>query len=273
MISTSQKSNKQINATESKGLELNSISKRFGDVQALKDLHFSVEQNEFVTVLGPSGCGKTTALRIIDGVQAPDEGTVTIGGEPISGSGQDRGFVFQEFRLFPWRTVLKNVTFGLEISGVPEDERRERAEQYLSMVGLSDFEDHYPHELSGGMKQRVGIARALAIEPEILLMDEPFGALDAMTRETMQKELLQIWQQERRTVVFVTHDIDEAVFLSDRIHILQPRPGRLYRTINIDLGRPRDTDLKQSDEFVKYRREAWRTLEEITNQTQSEDET
>jgi NitT/TauT family transport system ATP-binding protein len=245
-------------------LELDNISKRFGDVQAIKGMTFSVNENEFVSLIGPSGCGKTTTLRIIDGVQPPDEGEIRIGGNPVTGSGQDRGFVFQEFRLFPWRTVMENVTFGMEIADVPKEERRQRAEKYIKMVGLAEFDDHYPHELSGGMKQRVGIARALSIEPEILLMDEPFGALDAMTRETMQKEVLQIWQQERRTVVFVTHDIDEAVFLSDRVHVLQPRPGRLYKTIEIGLPRPREPRLKQTDEFVEYRRETWNTLEEIT---------
>lgn len=271
MTGMSSQPEEETDSCVAKGLRLENISKSFGDVQALKDLSFTVEKNEFVALLGPSGCGKTTSLRIIDGVTEPDEGVFTIDGETVKGSGRDRGFVFQEFRLFPWRTVIENVMFGLEIAGVQKEERRERAKKYISMVGLSDFEGHYPHELSGGMKQRVGIARALAIEPEILLMDEPFGALDAMTRETMQEELLDIWQQERRTVVFVTHDIDEAVFLADRIHILQPRPGRLYRTLDINLPRPREPDLKQTDEFVEYRREAWRTLEEITDQSPTKD--
>jgi NitT/TauT family transport system ATP-binding protein len=245
-------------------LALENVSKRFGDVQALQDVQFSVKNNEFVSLLGPSGCGKTTALRLVDGVERPDTGTIEIDGEPVEGSGQDRGFVFQEFRLFPWRTVLENISFGLQLTGVSKAKRQERARTYLELVGLDEFEDHYPHELSGGMKQRVGIARALVVEPEILLMDEPFGALDAMTRETMQTELLNIWRQDRRTVLFVTHDIDEAIFLSDRVHILEARPGKVHTTIDIDIPRPREPRMKQDNSFVEHRQEAWDTLEAIT---------
>jgi ABC-type nitrate/sulfonate/bicarbonate transport system ATPase subunit len=162
--------------------------------------------------------------------------------------------------------VKENVRFGMEIAGVPKQEQKKRTEKYISLVGLSEFTQHYPSELSGGMKQRVGIARALAIEPDILLMDEPFGALDAMTRENMQNELLEIWHKERRTVVFVTHDIDEAIFLSDKVHILQPRPGQLYKTMEIDLPRPRNPEIKQDDKFEKLRHKAWDSLENISTQ-------
>lgn len=245
-------------------LDVKNISKRFGDIQAVKDVSLSVDENEFVCLLGPSGCGKTTTLRMLDGVIEPDEGTISIEGREVTGSDRNRGFVFQEFNLFPWQTVAENAEFGLKIAGVDKEERREQALEYIDLVGLNGFEDHYPHELSGGMKQRVGIARALAIRPEILLMDEPFGALDAQTREKLQNELLDIMAKERRSVLFVTHNIDEAVFLGDKVYIMSPHPGRVHKTLDVDISRPRDPEIKQSEEFMEIRQDAWNTLEEIS---------
>ncbi|MDM7935175.1 MAG: ABC transporter ATP-binding protein [Methanothrix sp.] len=209
------------------------------EMEVLRDINLSISENEFVCFVGPSGCGKTTLLRIIAGLEDPTTGTVTLSGEPIMGPGPERGMVFQEYSLFPWRTVLDNVAFGLELKGVPSEERRGRAREYLRMVGLERFEARYPHELSGGMKQRVAIARALVNDPRALLMDEPFGALDAQTRNVMQSELLRIWEERRKTVVFVTHSVDEAIYLADRIVIMSARPGRIKDVIEVDLPRPR----------------------------------
>ena len=207
---------------------------------ALADVNLTVRDGEFVTILGPSGCGKTTLLRIIAGLETYTGGTVLLDGELISGPGPKRGMVFQEYSLFPWKTVLGNVMFGPLMKGVSKKEAEETAFSYLELVGLSDFKHSYPYELSGGMKQRVAIARALANEPEIILMDEPFGALDAQTRNNLQNELLRIWQEEKRTIIFVTHSVDEAVFLSDRIVILSKRPGTIKKEIPISIPLPRD---------------------------------
>ena len=207
---------------------------------AIQDLHLTVQSGEFVTILGPSGCGKTTLLRIIAGLETHTNGTMTLGGEKITGPGTKRGMVFQEYSLFPWKTVLGNVMFGPMMQGVSKENAKKIAEEYLDLVGLSDFRNSYPYELSGGMKQRVAIARALANEPEIILMDEPFGALDAQTRNNLQNELLRIWQEEKRTIIFVTHSVDEAVFLSDRIIILSKNPGTIKKEINMTIPRPRD---------------------------------
>jgi NitT/TauT family transport system ATP-binding protein len=209
-------------------------------MEALQDINLSIKENEFICFIGPSGCGKTTLLRIIAGLEEPTSGTISLGGVAIKGPGPERGMVFQEYSLFPWRTVLDNIAFGPELRGVPTTERQEKARQYLKMVGLERFETRYPHELSGGMKQRVAIARALVNDPKALLMDEPFGALDAQTRNVMQSELLRIWEEERKTVVFVTHSVDEAIYLADRIVIMSARPGRIKDTIEIDLPRPRN---------------------------------
>lgn len=209
------------------------------EMVALQDIDLDIDDNEFVCLIGPSGCGKTTLLRIIAGLEEASSGTVYLDGMPIGGPGPERGMVFQEYSLFPWRTVIDNIVFGLELRGVPQAERLAQGRQYLKMVGLERFESRYPHELSGGMKQRVAIARALVNHPKALLMDEPFGALDAQTRNTMQSELLRIWQEEKKTVVFVTHSVDEAIYLADRIVIMSARPGRIKDIINIDLDRPR----------------------------------
>lgn len=225
-------------------LVIENLSKKFkkGDkeFQALENINLTVKDGEFVTLLGPSGCGKTTLLRIIAGLETYSGGTASLDGEIIDGPGPKRGMVFQEYSLFPWKTVLGNVMFGPLMQGFSKEEAESKAVTYLDLVGLSEFKNSYPYELSGGMKQRVAIARALANEPEIILMDEPFGALDAQTRNNLQNELLRIWQEEKRTIIFVTHSVDEAVFLSDRIVILTKRPGSVKKVIDISIPRPRD---------------------------------
>jgi NitT/TauT family transport system ATP-binding protein len=205
---------------------------------ALHGVDLEVREREFVSLIGPSGCGKTTVLQIIAGLVEPSGGVVTVGGRPVTGPGSDRGVVFQQAALMPWLSVLDNVVLALEFAGVPRDQRAPRAERYLRTVGLGDFLRHYPAEISGGMQQRVGIARALAVEPEVLLMDEPFGALDAITRQKIQTELLRIWDAERRSVLFVTHAIDEALLLSDRIVVMQR--GGISTSIEVPIARPRD---------------------------------
>jgi NitT/TauT family transport system ATP-binding protein len=225
-------------------LEITGVNKLFmadgKEMQALKDINLNIEENEFICFIGPSGCGKTTLLRIIAGLEEPSSGNIALAGIPIKGPGPERGMVFQEYSLFPWRTVLDNIVFGLELKGIASDERERKGRQYLKMVGLERFETRYPHELSGGMKQRVAIARALVNDPLALLMDEPFGALDAQTRNIMQSELLRIWNEEKKTVVFVTHSVDEAIYLADRIVIMSARPGRIKDIIEISLSRPRN---------------------------------
>lgn len=209
-------------------------------VVALSDINLYVADKEFVCFIGPSGCGKTTLLRITAGLEMPDCGTLTVNNVPIKGPGPDRGMVFQEYSLFPWRTVLKNITFSLEMKKIPKSEREKIAREFLELVGLSKFADSYPHELSGGMKQRVAIARALVNDPDVLLMDEPFGAVDAQTRNRLQHELLNIWEKKKKTVLFITHSVDEAVFLADKVVVFTARPGRIKEVFSIDLPRPRE---------------------------------
>jgi len=221
---------------------------------ALYNISLAIRKNEFVSLLGPSGCGKTTLIRIIAGLLTADRGEVLVNSQVVNSPGRDRCMVFQQFGLLPWRTVVSNVEFGLEIDGVPREERRALAEQFLELVGLKGFENYYPHQISGGMQQRVGIARALSKKPEILLMDEPFGAVDAQTREQLQEELLKIWAQTETTVVFVTHSIDEAIYLSDRVVVMQARPGRIKEEVIIDLPRPRwEGDIKADPRFAQLR--------------------
>ncbi|HZV49584.1 MAG TPA: ABC transporter ATP-binding protein [Candidatus Dormibacteraeota bacterium] len=215
------------------------------------DVGLRIQQGEFVTIVGPSGCGKTSLLLAIDGLLRPIRGEILIRGRPVTRPGRDRAMVFQEFALLPWRTVFGNVAFGMELQGGRPSP--ERVERYINLVGLNGFERHHPHQLSGGMRQRVGLARALAVNPEILLMDEPFGALDAQTREVMAGELLRIWQVERKTVVFVTHDIDEAIFLADRVIVMSAAPGRVIAEIHVALPRPRRPEQRASPEFAEYR--------------------
>ena len=207
---------------------------------ALVDINLRIEEGEFVCLLGPSGCGKSTLLKIIAGLIPATSGRITINGKPVSGPGPERAVVFQDYALFPWMTVRDNVEFGLEARRLPAAERREMSSRLLKVVGLSDFAERFPHQLSGGMKQRVSIARALAVDPSLLLMDEPFGALDAQTRHLLQDELLRIWREYRKTVVFVTHSIEEAIYLSDRIVVMTARPGRVKQIVVVPEARPRD---------------------------------
>ena len=228
---------------------------------ALKDVNLSIDKGEFVTVVGPSGCGKSTLLMLIAALLEPSAGSIALNGAQVTTPGSDRALVFQDFALLPWRTVLKNVEVGLELKKVPRAERERIARHYLDVVALQDFADRYPHQLSGGMRQRVAIARALCVDPEILLMDEPFGALDAQTRQVMGSELLRLWEADRKTVVFVTHDLDEAIYLADRIVVMSASPGRIIREIRVDLPRPRDLDIRNTLEFLEYRQLIWSLLE------------
>ncbi|MGQ9364970.1 ABC transporter ATP-binding protein [Azospirillum sp. ST 5-10] len=209
-------------------------------LHVFRGISFTVNDGEFVSIIGPSGCGKSTLLNMAAGLAAATEGAIYVDGAPVRGPGLDRGVVFQEFALFPWLTVLGNIAFGLKSGGMPRGERIEVARRYVDLVGLAGFETYYPQRLSGGMRQRVGLARALAVEPAALLMDEPFGALDAQTREAMQQALSEIWQRTRSTVLFITHDIREAVYLSDRVLVLAGRPARIALEMPIELPRPRD---------------------------------
>jgi NitT/TauT family transport system ATP-binding protein len=234
-------------------------------VRALAHFDIDVEEGEFLSIVGPSGCGKSTFLNVLLGLLRPDSGDLTVDGKRISGPGTDRAMVFQEFGLLPWRTVQSNVELGLELKRLPVETRRGISRRLIEMVGLAGFEGHYPHELSGGMKQRVGLARALATDPEVLLMDEPFAALDAQTRDLMQVELLRIWQQARKTVLFVTHQIEEAVYLSDRVMVMTKRPGNAKKVFDIGLPRPRDYEMRVTPEFNEIKLEIWQTLrDEIT---------
>lgn len=218
-------------------------------VRALEPTNLTVEQNDFITVLGPSGCGKSTLLRIVAGLDRPSSGRVLLDGREIEGPGADRGMVFQSYTLFPWLTIAENIAYGLREKGVPRSQRQEIVAAYTDKVGLRGFEHHYPKQLSGGMQQRTAIARALANDPAILLLDEPFGALDNQTRALMQELLLGIWERERKTVLFVTHDIEEAIFLASRVVVMTARPGRIKADIPVDLPHPRHYKMKTSPEF------------------------
>jgi NitT/TauT family transport system ATP-binding protein len=218
---------------------------------------FSVREGEFVTVIGPSGCGKSTFLHIMGGFIKAESGSVRVYGEEVNGPGPDRGMMFQEFALFPWRTVAGNIAWGLEAQGVPREQIKATVWTYLQITGLGEFSNHFPAELSGGMKQRVALARVLAFDPKVLLMDEPFGALDAQTREVMQEELMRLWVQTGKTIVFVTHDIEEAVYLGDRVVVLTARPGRIREEVPIALPRPRDLTIKKSAQCHEFRNYIW----------------
>jgi NitT/TauT family transport system ATP-binding protein len=257
------------------GLEVQHVSMEFHrrgvTTEVCRDINFDVRPGEFLSIVGPSGCGKTTLLRIVGGLIAPVEGAVLIDGSAVTGPGPDRGFVFQQDSLFPWRTLAGNVEFGLEVQAHSRrgstnrsawrKQSRERTLEVIDLVGLGEFGDHYPHELSGGMRQRANLARALAIDPKVLLMDEPFSALDAQTREVMQAELLRIWRKAKKTVLFITHQIDEAVYLSDRVLVMSARPGEIRDVVTVDLPRPRDLDIKRTPEFVRYTDAIWRQIE------------
>lgn len=234
---------------------------------AIKDFSLSIDKGEFVAIVGPSGCGKSTLLDIISGLSKANSGNIFIDGNAITGPALDRGFVMQGYALFPWRTVRKNVEFGLELKKVPKKERANISQEYLELVGLKGFEERYPHELSGGMRQRVAIARSLAYEPEVLLMDEPFAAVDAQTRETLQDELLKIWEKTNKTIIFVTHSIEEAVLLADRVVVLTKNPGTIKEVVEIDLPRPRtNADMRVSTDYSWITNNVWELLQETQKQ-------
>jgi NitT/TauT family transport system ATP-binding protein len=243
-------------------LALNGLTKRFGDLEVLREINVAIARGEFISLVGPSGCGKTTLLRIVAGLEPASAGAVLLDGRAVHAPGGDRGFVFQSDNLLPWRTVFDNAIIGPEVAGRTGAAEKSRVRDLLRLVGLEGFENYFPRQLSGGMRQRVNLARALAIDPDILLMDEPFSALDAQTREIMQTELLRIWEEGRKTVLFVTHQIDEAVFLSDRVLVLARRPGRIQETVAIALPRPRALAVKRTPEFVGYVDRIWRLIED-----------
>ncbi len=243
----------------SKQIDIDSVSKTYGSgedmLQVIEEMDFSVDSNELVVIVGPSGCGKSTLLKMVDGLVTPTNGEVRIGNEIVTGSRPEVGMVFQDFNLLPWRTVLENVKFGLEVQSVNDEFQREQALEWIEKVGLDGFEDSYPHELSGGMQQRVGLARALAIDPEVLLMDEPFGALDAQTKDQMQTELLRLLANQNKTVVFITHDIREAILIADRVLVMSTKPATILANLDIDFDRPRwnrRTEIETSDLFEEY---------------------
>jgi NitT/TauT family transport system ATP-binding protein len=242
-------------------LKSRSLTKRFGDLEVLRDISVTIHDGEFVALVGPSGCGKTTFLRIVSGLEDAEGGTISVDNAIVTGPGRDRGFVFQSDSLLPWRTVLDNTIVGLELAGRIGVADLERTRKLLSLVGLAGFESYFPRQLSGGMRQRVNLARALAIDPKILLMDEPFSALDAQTREIMQAELQRIWEEGRKTVLFVTHQIDEAVFLADRVLVFARRPGRILEDVRVELPRPRTLSTKREPAFVALVDHIWRLIE------------
>ncbi|MFB6354128.1 MAG: ABC transporter ATP-binding protein [Halobacteriales archaeon] len=236
---------------------------------AIEDLSFAVDDGEFVSVVGPSGCGKSTLLYLIAGFLEPTNGSIQVGDRTVDGPGTDRGVVFQDYALFPWKTVMGNVTYGLEENGMAKQERRETAQRFIDMMGLSGFEDNYPKELSGGMKQRVALARTLAYDPKILLMDEPFGALDQPLRESLQDHLLDIWRDLQKTVIFITHDVEEAVYLSERVMIMTSHPGTKKAVLDIDVDRSQDREaIITSDAYIDTKNRVWRSLREETQQEQ-----
>ncbi len=246
---------------EARDVVIHHRRQRYGDMLlAVDGVSIEIADGEFVAIVGPSGCGKTTFLNAIDGLLPITSGALTLDGRPISGPGHDRAMVFQQPSLLPWRTVVGNVAYGLELQGVSKGDARERTHRFVELVGLHGFEESFPLELSGGMQQRVNLARALAVDPDVLLLDEPFAALDAQTRETMQHELLRVWNETRKTAVFITHDIIEAVYLADRVVVFTGRPGRVKETIRIDLGRPRDLRIKLDPRFLAIQARIWESI-------------
>jgi len=258
--------NRRIARTEKEIARINirGVSKQFFDIAqsqeilALQDIDLEVGHAEFLTIIGQSGCGKSTLLDVIAGFEQASAGSIEIDGKPVTRPGPDRGVVFQEYALFPWLTVYENIAFGLREQRIPMPERDTRVREQIEIVGLLGFEARYPHELSGGMRQRVAIARVLVTDPKSLLMDEPFAALDAQTRSLMQQELLAVWQRNQRSVIFITHNIEEAIFLGDRVMVMTPRPGRIKSIVPIDLPRPREVS---STEFNEYRRKVTHLLQ------------
>ena len=257
-------------------IEIEGITKTFARdnhvVQAVKEVYLSIQRGEFVTILGPSGCGKTTLLHMVGGFEEPTSGTITIEGQPVEGPGRDRGMVFQDATLFPWRTALANIAWPMEVEGISKGEAKSRAKELLAKVGLEKFENAYPGELSGGMRQRAALARTLAMEPSVLLMDEPFGSLDAQTREDMQEELMRLWQASDLTVIFITHDISEAIFLGDRVVVMGAAPGRILEDIQIDLGRPRTAETRENAKILEYRAQLWLLLKQAPASNDAKEE-
>ncbi len=265
--------------TPSVKVKIDNVKKVFntrrGEVVALNGVSFEIKENEFICVVGPSGCGKSTLLNILAGLDTPTSGEVYVDGNLVEGPGPERGVVFQQYALFPWLTVEKNVAFGLKLKGLPEKEINETVEKYLDIVGLKDFANSYPKELSGGMRQRVAIARAYAVNPEVLLMDEPFGALDAQTRTQLQQELLDTWEKEQKTcffithdveeaiilatkvIVFITHDVEEAIILATKVIVMSARPGRIKSVIDVNIPYPRNQETKMTPEFIELKNEIW----------------
>ena len=244
---------------------LDNVTVRFGSkpatqITALDGLNLSIADQQFAVIVGPSGCGKSSCLDLVAGLNQATEGRILVNGNTIVKPGADRGMVPQNYSLFPWLTVQKNVEYGLSLARASKADRLERANHYVEAVGLTDFKDAYPSQLSGGMKQRVAIARALSVNPEVLLMDEPFGALDSQTRSVMQELLLKIWQEERKTVLFITHDIDEAIFLGDVVYVMSARPGRIMDTIKVEIERPRDYTVTTSPEFITLKKRIMSSL-------------
>lgn len=256
-------------------LIIEGVSKIYADkkrqVTALQNTSFTVKPSEFVTLLGPSGCGKSTLLKIVAGLEEPSSGRVLLDGQEVEGPNRDRGMVFQTYTLFPWLTVRQNIEFGLDVAGKSKKDRYDVSQHYIEKIGLKGFEQAYPSELSGGMKQRVAIARALANDPKVLLMDEPFGALDAQTRTVMQELLLDVWDESHKTIIFVTHDVEEAVFIGDTIYVMTARPGKIKARISVDLPPKRTYDLKVSEKFLDIkkdvlaliREEAWKAANAV----------
>lgn len=242
-------------------------------VTALGNISLEVADQEFSVIVGPSGCGKSSLLRLVAGLTEPTEGEIWLDTKRVSGPGRDRGMVFQSYTLFPWLTVQQNVEFGLKLRGMPPAERRDVALRYLAQVGLDGFERHYPKQLSGGMMQRVALARALANDPAVLLMDEPFGALDSQTRSLMQELLLDIWQQSNKTVLFITHDVDESILLGDRVYVMTARPGRIKEVVKVDLPRPRNVELLTSEAFMALKRRIMHSIHEEAVRSFTADET
>lgn len=249
---------------------MKSFSRAERTVTAIDNFNLDVARGEFIAIVGPSGCGKSTFLHILGGFESATSGSLSIDGRPITKPGPDRGVVFQEYALYPWRTVADNITWALEIQGRSRADRKAVADTLLAKVGLTHFRDHYPAELSGGMKQRVAIARTLAFDPEVLLLDEPFGALDAQNRELMQEELQRLLNDFKRTAIFITHDIEEAIYLADRVIVFTARPGRTKADIRIDLPRPRDIEVKKTTAYLAYRNQIWDLLRDEVLQARKE---
>jgi NitT/TauT family transport system ATP-binding protein len=267
-IIIAEKVNKKFQLKQGQNINNNGVASN--QIEVLSGFDLKIKKGEFLVLVGPSGSGKSVFLDLVGGLSSPTGGVVYLDGKPVEAPSSKTAYVFQQYALFPWRTALSNIEFGLESRGVLKEVRVKIARELLSLFGLSDFEDRFPYQLSGGMQQRVAIARALATKPEVLLMDEPFAALDAQTREILQNELIRIWEGTQTTVIFVTHSIDEAVFLADRVAVVTARPGRIKEIIEIDLPRPRNAELRSSNEFAANRYKVWSALKAEVNKAQQD---